>query len=319
MTGPGKSSSNYTFMLSVERTGPTIVTASINPNPCTPGAEFNITAYVIDSTPSAFNPAAGIGNVTVTPQGPNYITNIVKTTHMNASLYQGVFVLSGKVNSSANYTSFEIFKVTATDSGNNSAIYIVELFLNYFLNPNQYYPSNYLGPTSMVYNNFAWNASGSSIYYNGYNVSAYDVSNGGVYFHLQAENHNTSETIYINGLSNIYFLFTYVSSGQSDKLLTVSSFMENKSSFLAEGSTGYIKLPSNTPVNLTFGYDSLGNTVPDPGTVGAFKTVKSGSNLLPTEGTISLDFLIFSGYEISSTGQYISYGQTLPFTAIYWT
>jgi FlaG/FlaF family flagellin (archaellin) len=377
VTGPGKSSSNYTFMLSVERTGPTIVTASINPNPSSPGALFNITAYVIDSNPSAFDPPAGAGSITVTPQGPNYITSLNKTIHkMGASPYEGVFILSGKVNSSANYTSFETFIINATDTDNNSAIYVVELFLNYFLNPNQYYPSKYLGPASMSYSGFSWNESGNPVYNSGFMVSSSDADGPGVFFHLSLTNHNTTSNLYLDGASNIY-IFTGANDG----------FKEFVSFIVLNGTHGAIYAnwsvqhatpgtPYSSYTGLSAPYPSLywsngpgskwGGNYSIPGSVTRTGVTMSNSNFLllpaavggvqasvqvtfgaysggnvPTSGgpfalpssdtipggTVSANFLELFGYLLpyneapwtyfpATMG--IPYGQTIPFTGIYW-
>jgi len=373
VTGPGKSSSNYTFMLSVERTGPTIVTASINPNPSTPGAEFNITAYVIDSTPSAFNPAAGIGNITVTPQGPNYITNLsspaAATVHsMKSSQYEGVFVLSGQVNGTANFTSFETFKITATDSYNNTAVYVVELFLNYFLNPNQYYPSKYLGPTSMSFSDFTWNAAGSTVYHAANIVSTSAVSNPGIYFNVQLQNHNTSMDTYLDDLSNIYFFFGLTSGfGEIMSFIVINSTPGNQLWNVSASSTtshpaystlspppGYPSLgwsstsnsPSGTPWDkvflllpaaiggvvipdrVTFGIAADGNspTIPEVNGGPFSPPVGTGAHDLNPD-TISTNFLELFGYQLPSGTQPwqtspslgTSYGQTLPFSSIFWS
>ncbi|MCL4316862.1 MAG: type IV pilin [Candidatus Thermoplasmatota archaeon] len=383
VTGPGKSSSNYTFMLSVERTGPTIVTASINPNPSTPGAEFNITAYVIDSTPSAFNPAAGIGNVTVTPQGPNYITNLsssaAATVHfMESSQYEGVFVLSGIVNGTANYTSFETFKITATDLYNNTAVYVVELFLNYFLNPNQYYPSKFLGPASMSYSGFSWNVSGSHTYNSGFMIATTDVDNGaaGIYLHISLANNNQTSNLYLDALSNIY-LFT----GANNGFVQFESFVVLNGTHGAEyanwslqhsnpgnpysiyngtsmgypsmhwstsgpgtswggnysitgsspSATNFVLLPTSVggvqvPVQVTFGAYSS-DSVPQTGGPFSLPSGSAHSTHEIAPGSVSANFLELFGYLLpngESPWQYfpmtygVPYGQTIPFTGIYW-
>ncbi|MBX8637805.1 MAG: type IV pilin [Thermoplasmata archaeon] len=319
-------SSNYTVMVSVENTGPTIVTASINPNPSTPGSPYTITAYVVDSSPQAT-----ISSVTVKPLGPNYMAILNKTTGdtktaepMLLSQFQGIYTLSGTVNSSANYTQFETFEINATDSNGNNAIYVVELFLNFLLNPNQYYPSNYLGPTSMTFSGFSWNVSSNSTkFYKGYNVSVYDTEagrsgGGGIYFHVVMENHNSSEVLHIDWVSNLYFLSNFALSDA--KVAATMSFIENSTTYetLPVGSS--ISLIPNTPMNLTFGYAS--NTPPpSPGTNGGpFQQQKyTSSGDIPSQNTISFDFILLFGWVYNlNTGTITPYAQTLPFTAIYW-
>ncbi|MBX8643289.1 MAG: type IV pilin [Thermoplasmata archaeon] len=315
LTGPGKYSTNYSLMLDVEQTGPTIVTASINPNPSSPGQPFNITAYVVDSNASAFNPATHKGSITVSPQGPDYITNITKTTEMNSSQYQGIFLLSGKVNGSANFTSFETFKITATDANGNSAFYIVELFLNYFLNPNQYYPSKYLGPTSMSFSDFSWNVSNEpNSYSHGYNISASDVSSPGIYFHVTLENHNASDIIYIDDLSNLYFLFNDIA--QNLKEYSAMSFIENNTTYSTLSTSSAIPLYANQSKNVTFGIASA--TAPPSGH-GPFQGIGNGQKYVPTSQSISFDFILLFGWIYNiNTHTTTPYAQTLPFDAIYW-
>ena len=318
--GPGPHSSNYTFNLLVQNTGPSIVMAAISPNPGTLGTYFNITAYVIDSNQSAFQPPT-VGYINVTPQSP-MITNITSTEPMvPSSSSPGIFTLSGRVNS-AFTGNFETFVVTATDVNGNKALFVVELVVIQALNLSSSFPYQYLGPTSMSFSGFSWNTPGSTAT-KGYEIPALDVIGGGhnapspgVYFHVIVENHNASETTYINYLSNIYFLFTYSSNGQSGKLLTVMSFIVNSSTNYSLGSS-LVKLSPNAPVNLTFGIS--GTSAPVSTDYGPFTGASIGSNDLPSSGTFSVDFVLLFGYEITNTGQNIPYGQTLPFTAIYWS
>ena len=371
--------SNYTFIVNVENSGPAIVTASINPNPSTPGSSFNITAYVLDS-----NPQASIQSVTVKPLGPSYMGILngsnKSVESMKLSQYQGVYILEGNVSSNANFTQFESFELTATDSFGSNATYVVELFLNYFLNPNQYYPSKYLGPTSMGFSHFTWNVSGNpSSYAPGFMVNSADVNKNdpGIYFHIQLANNNASSNLYLDALSNIY-IFTGANSGfaQFESFLvlngthgaqyanwtiqqsspkspysTYSGPSHNYPSLYwssgpgtkwggnysitgaSQSSTNFIMLPATVggvqvPVQVSFGAFSSGSV---PTTGGPFNTgtpITSNSGAIQP-GTVSANFLELFGYSLpisESPWQYfpgtagigIPYGQTLPFTGIYW-
>ncbi len=357
-SGQHPSYSNYTFMVSVENTGPTIITASINPNPSTPGSSFNITAYVLDS-----NPQAAIHNVTVKQLSGSNIATFSGST-MKLSQYQGVYILEGNVSSTANYTQFESFELTATDSSGNNATYVVELFLNYFLNPNQYFPSKYLGPTSLSFSNFKWNPAGSQIYYPGSSVNTANLPSPGIYFNLNLQNHNLTSDLYLDDLSNIYLFFgatqgfkqlmsfIVYNSTTGNTLWNISSTSTPSNpayntiappagypslSWSGSGPAGpwqssFLLLPAAVggvvvSSGITFGALSTGATnSPVPATGGGpfNPTVGSGKDI--TVPSLSADFLELFGYFLPAGTQPwstnpiygTSFGQTLPFTAIYW-
>ncbi|MBX8633246.1 MAG: type IV pilin [Thermoplasmata archaeon] len=392
--GNSHTSSNYTFMVSVENTGPNIVTASINPNPTTPttmGGKFSITAYVVDNNQLAFDPlnnGKGVGSITVRALSPS-LTNISVSGSpkpMNTTDYPGIYTLSGKVNSSA--SGVEPFLITATDSSGNKAYFTVELVVLQSLNSssllNQSYPSKYLGDTSMSFSQFSWRnmSTGANPSYNsGYSIPTSDViysstphkSSAGVYFNLVLENHNwsgsvtTSHDIYLDGFSQIAFVFfsfstpnkfyadmSFIvmneSAGATEWFVNSSgtpgyhqtTVSQSSATYPALGSpssynpSNYILLPAAiggvaVSVNVSFGISesSLGTkpSIPPPtSTGGPFITgaFGSGSSGVGTPA-VSADFLILFGYQwpaetppttLTTTG--IPYGQSLPFTGIYW-
>lgn len=201
---------NYTFTTLVENNGPTIITASVNPNPVTPGGYFNFTAYVVDPNSAEFSPVQGVGNVTISPYGPPVLTNITVTgadaARMVPSPYSGIFTYPGRVD--LNVYGFETFVINATDAQGDWTVYYVTLVVLNTLNPgflNSSYPSTYLGPASMTYSNFKWYPAGSpQSTATGYAVSTADVTSPGVYFQVEVANHNTSNTLYLDDLTNIY-------------------------------------------------------------------------------------------------------------------
>ncbi|MBX8635587.1 MAG: type IV pilin [Thermoplasmata archaeon] len=362
--GPGSFSTNQTFNLYVENTGPRIVVSSINPNPGTPGTNFNITAYVVDNNQTSFNPP-NAGAITVTPLAP-IITNITAQVSMKPSSYPGIFTLTGHINGTT-LGSFEPFIVTATDINGNKAIYTVELVVVDSLNPNQNqsFPSKYLGPTSMSFSNFKWDPANSvNTYYPGNSVSTSITNTYGIYFNVVLQNHNTSQDLYLDDLSNIYLFFgaqkgfaqalsfIVINSTSGSQLWNVSTSGGYQP--LSKVPTGYPSLgwssssnsPSGSPWNtayvllpaaiggvavdshVVFGsaVASTGNAYSVPSTSGGPFGPFSGSSK-SSPGTISADFLELFGYTLPA-GTYpwlkspqtygVPYGQTLPFTAIFW-
>jgi len=209
VSGPGNYQTNYSFTLSVERVGPDVVTASINPNPSTPGNYFNVTAYVVDSNTTYFNPNQE-GNVTISPFSSFLLTNITKTDRMHPTPYQGVFTFEGKVD--LNASGFETFVINATDTLGDYSTYFITLVVINSLNSgvqNTSYPSTYLGPTSMTFAGFKWtvaNSTGAGTTYNSafeIPYSAYE-SAPGIYFSVEVQNHNTSRDLYLDALTDIF-------------------------------------------------------------------------------------------------------------------
>ncbi len=311
---------NYTFSTLVANNGPDIITASINPNPSTPNSYFNITAYVVDSNISQFNPASGFGSVTVAPYGTPILTNITKgsTVHMVPSAYTGIFTYPGRVN--PNNYGFETFAVNATDIQGNSVSFYITIVVISALNPNlnSSYPSTYLGPTSMTYSQFSWNESGSSIYHTGYEIPASYVDGGpGIYFHIVLENHNSSIAINLNYISDIYFLFNQA--GNPGKFAFSDAFILNSTTYRVLG-TSTISLPANVPVNVTFGTAGNGGIPLTNSGTNSFMSIKVSGTDYPASGELSFNsIMLFGTLTNSSTGALISqYGQAIPFTGIYW-
>lgn len=227
-SGTGNLSAVSVAYVSVEQTGPVVVTAAFNPNPATTsgsGRFFNLTAYVTDSNQSAFNPAIGLGSVKVMPTSSHLMTSIKNTTTMTSSAYQDVFTLAGYVltNVSGNV---EPFAINATDVNGAYYNFSVELVIINSLSGNTSFPSKYLGPTSMSFSGFKWNApelfgqSPASVQYN--NAYAIDVSyitgSGapGLYFTVVLQNHNTTNDLYLSDLSNLYmFMILRVKAGEN--------------------------------------------------------------------------------------------------------
>ncbi|MBX8632503.1 MAG: hypothetical protein J9259_08335, partial [Thermoplasmata archaeon YP2-bin.285] len=247
------------------------------------------------------------------------------------------------------------------------------------LNPNQYYPSKYLGPTSMSFSDFTWNASGSPTYNSGFMVSSSDANGNGVFFHLNLVNHNSSSNLYIDAASNIY-IFTGAGTGFkqfiSFLVLNGTTGAEYANWTIQQGSgsspfsyysgpnlqypslywnngpgskwganysipgvtsshggyvepmskTNFLLLPAavggvQVSVQVTFGAYS-GGGVPSSG--GPFSLP---SNNPISSGSVSANFLELFGYLLpynqapwlyfpASSG--VPYGQTIPFTGIYW-
>jgi len=369
-SGPRGLSSNYTISLLIQSVGPDIVTASINPNPITPGSKFNVTAYVIDTNSSAFNPNTA-GNVTIRPYFGPSLTSITGKELMNRTSYQGIFSISGKVNNSV--TGFETFIINATDSLGYYSTYQVTLVVLSSLSPsgnlNTSYPSKYFGPTSMSFSDFSWDTPPTGpipTYNKGYEIPASDVgSNGpgpggngpGVYFNVVFENHNTSSDLYVNDLSQIFFAFASISQGKSSKAVYAMSFIvQNQTQgatwwSVAPGSTtnspkytqhvwnkqtnprypvlgsSYLLLPAAVggvalDTNISFGTSNNNN--PGPFTTDVFSNPAYGLTL----PAVSADYILLFGYLVPAGTQVtapgfnfnnaIPYGQSLPFTAIYW-
>jgi hypothetical protein len=169
----------------------------------------------------------------------------------------------------------------------------------------------------MNFNQFGWTESGSQTFNSGFQVSYNDANGPGVYFHVVVENQNTSEITYINSVSNLYFLDTVSSSGSSAKFVPILSMIVNGTTF--QSPSGYIALKPNVPVNLTFGYSLLFLTSASPTGSGPFTVQKVGSTSTPAQYTLTLDFLMLFGYiQPIGSSTTISYGQTLPFTSIFW-
>lgn len=312
---------NYTFSVSVERGGPNIVTASINPNPATPGIDFNVTAYIIDSNSSQFNPAAGLGTVTIKPYGQPVMTNITQAVEMKPTEYSGIYSYEGSVNLST--YGIETFIINATDILGTSAVYYLQLVVINGLNPsaaqNSSYPSTYLGPTSMTYSQFSWNVSGSSVYHTGYEIPSSYVNGGsGIYFHVVLENHNSSVKIDLNYITDIYFLFNQA--GNPGKFAFSDAFILNSTTYRVLGSST-ITLPANVPVNVTFGTTGSGGIPTTNSGSNSFTSIKVSGTMYPDAGELSFDsIMLFGAWINSSTGAVISqYGQAIPFTGIYWS
>ncbi len=371
---------NYTFSTLVENNGPDIITASINPNPATPGSYFNVTAYIIDENSTQFDPAAGLGSVTIQPDGTPLLTNITQNgsnaARMLPSEYTGIFTYPGYVE--LNTYGFETFAINATDTQGNVATYFITLVVLNTLNPgflNSSYPSTYLGPTSMTFSNFKWYPAGSpQKAVTGYSVSLSEVANG-IYFQLELTNHNTSNTLYLDDLTNIYFFAgssvgfsqswsfvvlngthgaTYMTpytnaagylqnnySGSSETypslkwpLPTTGTPASNWANYTITGSspssTGFIVLPAavggvQVGVPVIFGAPVVGNPSSNtiPSTSGGPFAFKLTGNTAPF---ISTNFVELFGYllpyqtmpwQTFPTGG-IPYGQTIPFSGIYW-
>ena len=215
-TSPNGQKSNYSFSTLVANNGPDIITASVNPNPATPGSYFNITAYVVGDNLSQFNPASGFGSVTVAPYGTPILTNLSQGSNVSMvpSAYLGIFTYPGRVN--LNVNGYETFVINATDTQGNKASYFITIVVLNTLNPgflNSSYPSTYLGPASMTFSNFKWYPAGSpKSAVTGYAVSTADMNSPGIYFQVELSNHNTSDTLYLDALTNIY-MFVGASAG----------------------------------------------------------------------------------------------------------
>lgn len=376
VSGPSRFTANYTISLLIERVGPSIITASINPNPATSGGNFTVTAYVTDTNSTEFNPNS-VGEVTIKPYFGPEITNITHMAKMSPTSYSGIMVYKGHVNASA--TGFETFLINATDALGYYATYEVTLVVLSSYNTgnvNTSYPAPYLGPTSMSFSGFSWNIAGQNNYNRGYQIPVQDVqSQPGIYFNMILENHNTSHDLYLDGYSEIYFIFASLSPGGSNKLSSDMSFVVLNESIgatswqVAPGSShsdpsyvqsvykgpanpypalgpvppqyqpnSYILLPAAVggvalQANVSFGVSlsSLGTHSPIPppqSDSGGFVTsVFSPNEVSPP--AVSADFLMLFGYLIPAGSQVtgphgvnpssgVPYGQSLPFTAIYW-
>ena len=378
-TSPNGQKSNYSFSTLVANNGPDIITASVNPNPATPGSYFNITAYIVDPNVSQFNPASGFGRVTVAPYGTPILTNITQGSNISMvqSAYLGIFTYPGRVN--LNVNGYETFVINATDTEGNEASYFITIVVLNTLNPgflNSSYPSTYLGPASMTYSNFKWYEAGHPTSpVTGYAVSSSIADNNGIYFQLELANHNTSASLYLDDLTNIY-MFGGASAGFAQfasfivlnatygatyltPTTTVSGYQSNTytgSSYSlypslawqpakpwsnytitngGESSTSFVMLPAavggvQVSVNVMFGAgvggkgSGFASSVPATGG-GAFGPF-SGSSTGPTQYSITASFLELFGYLLPyqvmpwkafpTSG--VAYGQTIPFSGIYW-
>ncbi len=391
MTSAGRQAGNFTISLAVARLGPLIVTASINPNPNTPGSNFSVTAYVTDTNTTAFNPPLA-GQVTIQAYSNTSLTNITGPSNMTIGLYPGIMTFKGHVLSNA--TGFETFKLKATDSFGYTSTYYVVLVVISTLNSgssNTSYPAPYLGPTSMSFSGFTWNqpeqqgqSSSQISYNNAYSINAQYVSGknpSGLYFNLILQNHNTTNDLYLDDLSDMYmFMLTQVKPGEniaSPQMAFIDLNTTQNSRVWTVGSSSSTSSPSYDSVAPPGGqsYQSLngqnelwypslgwplGNSQPWntqfvllPAAVGgvvvstkvsfgaSYGGVGGGTKSIPlTSGgpfvltaadnfqtpSLSINFLLLFGYQIPAGEQPTSsiiqsgtpYGQTLPFTAIYW-
>ncbi len=389
-TSANGAKANYTFSVSVERGGPNIVTASINPNPATPGINISVTAYVIDNNTTSFNPPL-TGKVTIQPFSNTSLTNITGTSNMSMGSYPGIMTFEAHVLSNA--TGFETFKLKATDVFGNTGVYYVVLVVVSTLNSgssNTSYPTPYLGPTSMSFSGFTWNQpeqegqnSSQIKYNNAYSINAQYVSGNspsGLYFNLILQNHNTTNDLYLDDLSNMYmFMLLRVKPGESIASPQMAFIVMNTTqnsriwTVAPSSSTGSPSYKSITPPSgqsyqkfngmKELWYPSLrwpldnsqpwyGQFMLLPAAVGgvvvstkvsfgaSYGGAGGGAKSIPLSSggpfvlttdnfqtpSLSINFLLLFGYQIPAGEQPttgiiqsgIPYGQTLPFTAIYW-
>ena len=315
---------NLSFETLVSNNGPSIITADINPSPTTPGAYFNFTAYVTDANSSEFNPAAGIGTVRIDPYGTPLLSNVTASgsnaVQMVPSVYSDIFTFPARVN--LNVYGFETFIINATDNQGNSAFYYVTLVVLNTLNPgflNSSYPSTYLGPASMTYSNFKWYPAGSpQNAVSGYSVPLSAVSNG-IYFQLQLTNHNTSDSLYLDDLSNIYF-FEGASVGFSQAWSFVVLNGTTGASYLTPAAN-YGGYNTNTYGGPTYTYPSLEWPLPTSGTpssnwvnysiTGTPNSSTSFITLPAAVGGVQVDVQIIFGAVVSGNPQ----ANSIPSTA----
>lgn len=231
---PGSVETASTVMVPVSNSGLQIVTAAATPDPASPGSYFNITAFIRDSNGQFFNPPLeGSVNVTMAPPYPSIpLTNITKGTvlTMRPTSVQDVFSTPGKT--ALNATGYQTFIITAKDSVGNIATYDVTLFV---FNVNSTgYPAQNLGPVSMTFSSFRYNqANSTSAYYPASAINLATVQAGytgytpnGIYFDLTLQNHNTSNDLYLNSLTNLNMLME-----------TQDSYNINYFSFLVQNTT----------------------------------------------------------------------------------